>query len=161
MTLCWQAMTATSVAGKHKIFCLNELPYRLSSPLPVIWEFSHLRIHLSTDFCLCPSFFLYFLFERSCYSNFFCSVKQTSHDTPYTVHFHQWLFPFAATPSHKHLLPSVQPVGKQPCENKWPCLFWPTLSGVCNREGPLMHTNPSTQWPQSLKSVNRKADAPD
>lgn len=59
---------------------------------------------------------------------------------------------------HLHHPPSVtrcSTSGKADSWNKWPCLIWPTSSGLCHR-GPLMHINPPTQWPQSLKSVNRE-----
>lgn len=56
LTLCWQAMTAMSVAEKHKVLCLNELPYSLSSPPPVIQVIS---LYASWDWFLHPTVFFY------------------------------------------------------------------------------------------------------
>lgn len=53
LTLCWQAMTATSAAGSEELLCLNELP----AWVPHLWyQFSrfHLPTHLRTDFFPLP-----------------------------------------------------------------------------------------------------------
>lgn len=150
LTLRWQAMTATSVTGKHEVLCLNELPYSLGSSPPVMMSsLSHLLIHLRNDFWVFLSTFDYLTLPTYSLS----SLLKLCHNVP-----------FAFPPSYKQLFTSATMcpnAGRAALRNEWPCLLRPTLSGVCHREGSLKHTNPPTQWPQSLKSVNREADAPD
>lgn len=168
-TLCWQAVTAMSVAGKHEVLCLNELPSSLSSPLPVIWELplSPLPIHLRTSACACLllSAYLFFMFSfENRTGALFIYISIHLNRPQKSCARHQYIFTSELFHLQGHLPPSVTKCptcGKAALWNKRPCLFWPTLSGVCHGEGPLMHTNPPPQWPQSLKSVNREADAPD
>lgn len=68
LTVWWQATTAMSIAGKHKVLCLNELPCSLSSPSTCDTSYlSHLLIHHKTDVCVCLSllstFMLMFIFQ--------------------------------------------------------------------------------------------------
>lgn len=70
LTVWWQATTAMSIAGKHKVLCLNELPCSLSSPPPVIRVISLISLFIIRLMSVCACLF--------CLPLCLCSYSSTS-----------------------------------------------------------------------------------